>query len=346
MRGAVLFAGAFAVARAAVCTHEELELGCVRRSRAASGRACRHPPPTHTHTPPHPHPALRPSALTCDAAEPSWVKYFSVAAAGPEQVNINYGKTPDAMVVGWMSPSMSDASFVEFGTASGAPYARSASGSSAQYVYGPKYTSGAIHHVTLTRLAPATKYFYRVGTNASWSQEFSFTSNRVGKNYPYGVGVYADVGESTHAMEVVTHLIEGAAAGYFDSFLLAGDISYASGCESKGCGTWDAFQRMIQPLAAYYPHAVEMCVRARRRAAPPLGFRRPLPPTPRLTAATTRSTTRPTGLSRSARVRATRGCHTRRAPRTTSTTSRITRARRTSSRWAPSTRAASARAAR
>ena len=48
--------------------------------------------------PPSPRPL--PAAL---AVEPAWVKQFSVAAAGPEQIWIAYGATPDAMTIGWVS---------------------------------------------------------------------------------------------------------------------------------------------------------------------------------------------------------------------------------------------------
>ena len=70
-------------------------------------------------------------AATCDAAEPEWIKYFSTAAAGPEQVFLNIGAQPDAMVVGWATADDSD-SLVEWGSNPGA-YTRSARGTSETY---------------------------------------------------------------------------------------------------------------------------------------------------------------------------------------------------------------------
>jgi len=73
--------------------------------------------------------------------------------------------------------------------------------------------------------------------------------------YPYEVGVFADVGESKNAQATIQHLADSTR---IDSLLLAGDMSYASGCESSGCTTWDAFQRMLQPLTSRLPVAVEI----------------------------------------------------------------------------------------
>lgn len=164
---------------------------------------------------------------------------------------INLGATPDVMVVGWLTANMGAASTVQYGTAPG-QYTSTATGKSAFYKYSAKYTSGLIHHVPLTGLKPSTTYYYLA---AGASQEFNFTSSPgVGAFYPYTFGVFADIGESINADSTVIHMIEGS--DKIDSYFLNGDISYASGCEHNGCGTWDAFQRMMQPLAAYKPIAI------------------------------------------------------------------------------------------
>ena len=173
---------------------------------------------------------------------------FSVAAPGPEQFWLNFGATPDVMVVGWVTADMTAASTVQYGTTSGA-YTHTATGNATFYKYSAKYTSGLIHHVPLAGLAPATVYYYKV---AGAGAEYSFTSSPgVGPIFPYTIGTFADIGESFNADETVQHMISGSAG--IDSYLLNGDISYASGCESGGCGTWDAFQRMMSPLAVRSP---------------------------------------------------------------------------------------------
>ena len=148
---------------------------------------------------------------------------------------------------------MTSASTVQYGTAPGV-YTQTASGSSDFYKYSAMYTSGLIHHVPLTGLKPSTVYYYLAAGAAT---EFNFTSGAaIGASYPYTIGVFADIGESSNAAHTVSNMLAGASD--IDSFLLNGDISYASGCESKGCTTWDAFQRMMQPLSSSHPIAIEI----------------------------------------------------------------------------------------
>ncbi len=211
----------------------------------------------------------------CVGADPAWVAKFSTAAAGPEQFWLNLGATPDVMVVGWLTASTSAPSTVQFGTASGV-YTQTANGTAAQYKYGI-YTSGLIHHVPLTGLTPSTVYFYKVAGAAA---EYSFTSGAAvsASSFPYKIGCFADIGESLNADDTVVHMVAGAAE--IDSYILTGDISYASGCEKSGCGTWDAFQRMMQPLSAIKPIAIEIVSsRAESRDA---RAAQAAPPTPRL----------------------------------------------------------------
>jgi hypothetical protein len=122
------------------------------------------------------------------------------------------------MVVGWLTSSAS-ASTVQFGTSSGS-YTHTASGNASQYKYSSRYTSGFIHHVALTGLAPNTKYYYLV----SGGEEYSFQSSPgVGAIFPYTFGFFADIGENNDADQTVQHMIAGSAN--IDSYVLNGDIS-------------------------------------------------------------------------------------------------------------------------
>ena len=95
---------------------------------------------------------------------------------------------PAPQVVGWLTSDASAASTVEYGTSSGS-YTLTASGTADQYVYSSKYTSGLIHHVPLTGLKPATRYFYRAGSATAWSAEASFVSSPgVGADIPHTFG--------------------------------------------------------------------------------------------------------------------------------------------------------------
>ena len=199
-----------------------------------------------THLPRVPQPCV-PASIGI-AADPAWVAKFSTAAAGPEQFWLSYGATPDSMLLGWLTADMTAPTTVQYGTSSGS-YTKTASGNASFYKYSSSYTSGLIHHVPLTGLAPATVYYYLV---AGATQEHSFTSSPgVGQIFPYTMGIFADIGENSDADSTVAHMIAGA--GSIDSYLLNGDISYATGCEARGCITWDAFQRMMSPLACCKP---------------------------------------------------------------------------------------------
>jgi acid phosphatase type 7 len=159
------------------------------------------------------------------------------------------------MVIGYITSDMTAASSVRYGTSSGS-YPNVVTGNSTSYTYG-KYKSGQIHHVWLTGLSTNTKYYYQAGSDAAWSQEFTFTSNPgIGPNIPYTFAVVADIGENANANNTITHVL--ASADTIDSVIIAGDISYASGCESNGCTTWDAFQTMAAPLAAIKPWQINI----------------------------------------------------------------------------------------
>lgn len=93
---------------------------------------------------------------------------------------INYGHSEDEMVIGWVTADTGLDSYVEYDVNPGAPYSFSASGTSDQYTYSSSYTSGQIHHTTLKGLTPGQIYYYRCGTNSSWSDEKSFVANNVG----------------------------------------------------------------------------------------------------------------------------------------------------------------------
>jgi len=189
-----------------------------------------------------------------------WVTKFGkpqsvgAAAGGPEQIWINYGRTSDVMVVGWITSDMNAATEVHYGTSPGS-YTMTAGGNATFYKYSTKYTSGLIHHAYLTGLAPGTKYYYVAGPAGAQSAEYSFTSNPGTGTFPYVFGFIADIGEGSDATSTIQHCVDNAD---IDTMVINGDISYASGCERTGCGTWDAFQRMAQPLSATKPFAVNI----------------------------------------------------------------------------------------
>ena len=107
---------------------------------------------------------------------------------------------------------------MQYGTASGA-YTATANGTVDFYKYSAAYTSGQLHHTTLTGLKPATTYYYKVSGGAA---EYSFTSSPgVGAFYPYKIGFFADIGENADADQTVQHMVAGSAS--IDSYVLNGD---------------------------------------------------------------------------------------------------------------------------
>ena len=157
-------------------------------------------------------------------------------------------------------------SVVGYSTTPGGPYTQ-VTGASDVYVYGAKYTSGLIHHVTLTGLRLNTPYYYVLGAAGAQSSEAYFNSSRgVGAVYPYTLAAIGDLGESAQAQTTVSLLKSGF--DHIDTVNFNGDISYASGCEKSGCTTWDALQRMMEPVTMTLPTMVEIGNRACASSAP------------------------------------------------------------------------------
>jgi acid phosphatase type 7 len=106
----------------------------------------------------------------------------------------------DSMVIGWLTnssgtPPIISQSAVQFGTAHG-DYTSFAHGSSSSYSY-DSYTSGQIHHVALTGLAPNTKYYFHVGEPGVEGTESHFSSNPGPASpaaFPFSLSLVGDVG--------------------------------------------------------------------------------------------------------------------------------------------------------
>lgn len=195
--------------------------------------------------------------VTSARGTPAWIAQFSVASKGPEQFHVNYGPTPDSAAVRWAMANASSTAAVRWGTTASA-LTHSALGKTDRYVYSAAYTSPWLHTTNLTGLPLGTRIYYQVGDVATGlSGVMSFMSNPgVGAIYPYRTAFVADIGEAESANMTVTRVLEASALNLIDSVVINGDISYATGCESKGCTTWDAYCRMASPLAASVPWMV------------------------------------------------------------------------------------------
>ena len=131
-------------------------------------------------------------------------------------------------------------------------------GNQTAYVYG-KYSSGVIHTCWFENLALDTTYFYKAGDYAEFSAVKSFRSNPGPAAFPYKFAVTADLGESANAQNNVDHIIAAIADHGMQHVLMAGDLAYANACESKkGCSTWDAYQRLVEPVTSAVPISINI----------------------------------------------------------------------------------------
>ncbi|BAT15912.1 Os12g0150700 [Oryza sativa Japonica Group] len=166
-------------------------------------------------------------------------------ATHPQQVHISVVGA-NRMRICWVTDDddgrSSPPSVVEYGTSPG-EYTASATGDHATYSYSD-YKSGAIHHVTIGPLEPATTYYYRCG--AGEEEELSLRTPPA--KLPVEFVVIGDVGQTEWTAATLSHIGEKD----YDVALVAGDLSYADGKQPL----WDSFGRLVQPLASARPWMV------------------------------------------------------------------------------------------
>ncbi|XP_073006544.1 probable purple acid phosphatase 20 isoform X1 [Typha latifolia] len=158
----------------------------------------------------------------------------------PQQVHISLVGS-DKMRVTWITDDDAP-STVEYGTSSG-QYPFSAIGSTSSYSY-MFYHSGRIHDAIIGPLDPNAVYYYRCSSNPT--REFSFRTPP--NNLPLKMVVIGDLGQTGWTKSTLEHI----AASPYDVLLLPGDLSYADLYQPS----WDAFGRLIEPLASSRPWMV------------------------------------------------------------------------------------------
>ncbi|KAJ1268325.1 hypothetical protein BS78_07G126300 [Paspalum vaginatum] len=138
------------------------------------------------------------------------------------------------------------------------------------------YTSGAIHHVRLRGLRPATRYYYRCGDSSipgggGLSEEFSFTTLPAtgAGSYPRRVAVVGDLGLTGNSTATIDHLAHNDPS----LVLMVGDMTYANqylttggkGVPCFSCAfpdapipecyqpRWDGWGRFMEPITSKIP---------------------------------------------------------------------------------------------
>lgn len=108
------------------------------------------------------------------------------------------------------------------------------------------------HHALMSDLAPAQRYFYRVGqpSAGAWSPVYNFSMPPAGFP-PVSIAVYGDMGvENARIPDALLRDLRGD-AGY-DMILHVGDFAYDMNERQGRVG--DAFMRMIEPIASHVPY--------------------------------------------------------------------------------------------
>jgi len=173
----------------------------------------------------------------------------AAAAGAPRGIHVASGADPaSSATVVWFTDGFDDpGTTLQYG-ANASTLDVTAFGSSTQ-APGEGYPAGSVlvHEVALTGLPPDGVVFYRVGSDAAWSDVFSFrTASGDGDAIRFVAYGDQDVTENS---QIVT---DAVLAEDPDMVLVAGDLSYAQ----PGTPTfpewpkWDAWFDMIQPLAA------------------------------------------------------------------------------------------------
>lgn len=175
---------------------------------------------------------------------------------GPQQVHLAVTQDPTEMVVKWVTRG-AVATTVQYGTTSG-KYSSSKDGTRATYNVGVDGWHGWVHTVTLTGLSTATRYYYRVGTDGSWSKEFTFLTATPGPvpTQSLTFAVVADQGTVIPLGWAVTkQIIEDAKKEPYALVLHAGDVCYAgTGSTDELEEVWDAWGDQTQDLAGNHPY--------------------------------------------------------------------------------------------
>ncbi|XP_002445296.2 purple acid phosphatase 23 isoform X1 [Sorghum bicolor] len=215
-------------------------------------------------------PAPEQIALAASAdADSLWVSWVT----GRAQVGSNLAPLDPAAV-------RSEVWYGERSAADAASYPHVATGSaevySQLYPYPGllNYTSGAIHHVRLRGLRPATRYYYRCGDSSlpgGLSDERSFTTlPATGAGcYPRRVAVVGDLGLTGNSTATVDHLAHNDPS----LVLMVGDMTYANqylttggkGVPCFSCSfpnapiresyqpRWDGWGRFMEPITSKIP---------------------------------------------------------------------------------------------
>ncbi|GAB2225122.1 hypothetical protein Droror1_Dr00005910 [Drosera rotundifolia] len=176
--------------------------------------------------------------------------YVPPGRNAPQQVHITQGDHDGrAVLVSWVTPEQPGSHEVVYWKADGGEL-QSALGIITRYKYF-NYTSGFIHHSTITNLDYNTKYYYRVGTGKTARTFWFTTPPPVGPDAPYTFGLIGDLGQTYDSNATLTHYQNNPLKG--QTVLYVGDLSYADRNPFHDNRRWDSWGRFTERSVAYQP---------------------------------------------------------------------------------------------
>ncbi|GAA0184323.1 phosphatase [Lithospermum erythrorhizon] len=168
----------------------------------------------------------------------------------PQQVHITQGDLEGkAMIVSWVTIDEPGSSKVLYWI-DGSDQKLSANGKVNKYKF-YNYTSGFIHHCTIRRLKPNTKYHYEVGIGHTVRSFWFISPPEVGPDAPYTFGLIGDLGQSYDSNKTLTHYEQNPTKG--QAVLFVGDLSYADQYPNHDNARWDSWGRFVERSVAYQP---------------------------------------------------------------------------------------------
>ena len=158
------------------------------------------------------------------------VAAIAVASAVPTQIHISYTQVPYELAVDFVSQDASG--YVAFGTTAGGPFTTRASTSF-------NFSTIGFMHQAVMSFQDSAVGFYKVGSASNESALFAVTLT------PTRAERFAVIGDfGLRHDECMADLVQGAAAGAFDSVIHVGDWSY--NFEDAGSSTGNAFMALMQ----------------------------------------------------------------------------------------------------
>ncbi|KAG0521966.1 hypothetical protein BDA96_08G207500 [Sorghum bicolor] len=168
----------------------------------------------------------------------------------PQQVHIGLAdQTGTSMFVSWVTVEAEGNSTVLYGLAAD-KLDLAAEGTITRYTY-YNYTSGYIHHATLTNLQHGTRYHYAVGVGVGDTvRAFWFTTPPApGPDVPLRLGLIGDLGQTADSNSTLAHYESHQG----DAVLFVGDLSYADKHPLHDNNRWDTWGRFAERSVAYQP---------------------------------------------------------------------------------------------